>query len=156
MIIIDPYFNEDELTLLKLIQEAAPNCSVKILTSKKSQNNNHIDVETKKSINKEIYSNKWKQISSDIPITTTIKVVWDRETCECPFHDRWFIDGSFTKGLIIGTSFNGLGNRDAQIIELDSNALSNVKNEVIDRYLFQEVSRCGKYNLKYERFDLEE
>ena len=157
LIIIDPYFTEDELNLIQLIQEVSPQCSVKVLTSKKSKNNNYIDSETGKSNNKDIYIKKWQSISSDKPLNLTVKIVWDKDTLECPFHDRWYVneDCKSKKGLAVGTSFNGLGNRDSQINELDSDGYSNV-NGLINKYLYREEAKVENFNLKYERFDLED
>ncbi|QDW22360.1 hypothetical protein [Flavobacterium sp. KBS0721] len=156
LIIIDPYFTENELNLLKLIQETKPECSVKILTSKtKSRNNNHINEETKKSINKDIYIQEWKNISSDEPLDTQIKIVWDKDTLDTPFHDRWFLEPSVRKGLKLGTSYNGFGNKESGIEELNEDSIINVE-DIINKYLYREETKVGPYLLKYESFDLEE
>jgi hypothetical protein len=156
LIIIDPYFTEKELNILQLIQEVKPNCEVKILTSKtKSKNNNNVDSETNKSNNKEIYIKQWQSISSDNPLPTIIRIVWDRDTLDTPIHDRWIVEPNSKRGLKLGTSFNGFGNKEASIEELNTESLLNVE-DIINKYLYKEVRNIGNYNLKYESFDLED
>lgn len=156
LIIIDPYFTEKELNILQLIQEVKPNCEVKILTSKtKSSNNNHIDSDTMKSINKEVYLRAWRTISSDDPLPTIIRIVWDKDTLDTPIHDRWIIEPNTKKGLKLGTSFNGFGNKESSIEELNTESLINVE-DIINKYLYKEIRKIGTYNLKYESFDLED
>lgn len=156
MFIIDPYFDEEDMVLLKIIQELKPSCHVTILTGKKNHINSHYDENDKtKSINREIYKKEWNKISSEPPIDTTIKIVWDRETFNCPFHDRWYIAGEAESGLAIGTSFNGLGDRDTQIIRMDKEGLEDVKL-LIETYIYKSEKRVNKYNLRYEQFELED
>jgi hypothetical protein len=155
LIIIDPYFTEKELNILQLIQEVKIDCEVKILTSKTtSRNNNHID-EAGKSSNKEVYISEWKKISSDDPLPIIVKIVWDRDTFDTPIHDRWIIEPNAMQGLKLGTSYNGFGNKESSIEELNTESLLNVA-EIIDKYLYKEQRKVGNFNLKYESFDLEE
>jgi hypothetical protein len=155
LIIIDPYFTEKELNILQLIQEVKADCEVKILTSKtKSKNNNYLN-ERGKSINKEVYIGEWKKISSDDPLPTIVKIVWDKDTFDTPIHDRWIIEPHAKLGLKLGTSYNGFGNKESSIEVLNTESLLNVQ-EIIDKYLYKEVRKIGGFNLKYESFDLED
>lgn len=88
------------------------------------------------------------------PVDAIIKIVWDKDSRECPFHDRWYIAGEANACLYIGTSLNGLGNRDSQIIEMEENSLGEVRR-LINTYIFREETKIDNFNLKYERFDLE-
>lgn len=156
LIIIDPYFTEKELEILKIVQEIKPDCNIKILTSKaKKRNNSYVNTDTNKSINKDIYINHWKSISVEEPLNTKIKIVWDRETFDTPFHDRWLVDPSVKKGLKLGTSFNGFGNKESGIEELNEDSYINVE-EIINKYLYKEETKVGNFHLKYESFDLED
>ncbi len=155
MFFIDPYFSEKELEILLYVQEIKPTCKVTVLTSKKNNINSHCDSENlNRSTNKEVYIRSWQKISSQPPLNATIKIVWDKDTFECPFHDRWYVAGEAKSALCIGTSFNGLGNRASQILELDGDALLNVQ-ELIGLHIYREENKVNKYNLKYERFDLD-
>jgi hypothetical protein len=155
MFVIDPYFTENELELLKIVQEIKPSCHVTVLTSKKSNKNCHHEPDdVNNSRNKDVYKHSWRKLSSEPPIDTTIKIVWDKITKECPFHDRWYVADDSSAGISIGTSFNGLGNRDSQISELDEEALDDVK-EIINLYIYKSERKVKKYNLKYEQFDLD-
>lgn len=153
--IIDPYFTENEIYILKWIQEQNPHSQVKILTSKKDKKNSHFDPEDlTRSTNKEVYCRSWEKISSESPLSTTIKIIWDKTSLECPFHDRWYVAGEGESCLYIGTSLNGLGKRESQIVELSRDQILDVKN-LINKYMFREETKVGIFNLKYERFELE-
>src|SRR5690606_10093736 len=116
---IDPYFSENELSILLLVKEFNPTCHVTVLTSKQGGKNSHHDPDNpNRSTNSEVYLRAWDKISSQPPIDSTIKIVWDKNSNECPFHDRWYIAGDGKSCLHLGTSLNGLGNRESQIIEL--------------------------------------
>jgi hypothetical protein len=156
MYIIDPYFTENDLDLLLTYQELMPDSKLVILTSKKDKNNSHKDLANPgRSQNKEVYMRAWKKISSQTPTNVTIKVVWDKDTFECPFHDRWYVSGDAIACLHIGTSVNGLGHRDSQIIELIGDQLIDISKK-IDQYIWKEQDMVGGFNLRYERFDFYE
>lgn len=138
-----------------LKRQSIINCEIKILTSKtKSKNNNYIDAETGKSINSDVYIASWKNISSEEPPSTHVKIVWDKDTYDTPIHDRWIVEPNAKKGLKLGTSYNGLGNKESSIEELNEDSIKNVEG-IIEKYLYKEITKSGDYNLKYERFDLE-
>lgn len=155
MFIIDPYFTEKQLNILLLFKEIMPDCNITVLTSKKGGNNSHITLSDSTSANTEVYKHAWQKITSSPPTSITIKIVWDKNTSECPFHDRWYIAGEDTSCLYIGTSVDGIGNRDSQFIELDKDSLVDVKN-MIDKYIYKETRIVSNFNLKYERIDLED
>lgn len=154
LIIIDPYFTEKELYVLKLVLETNPKCEVKILTSKFITKNNYISEETGKSINSEIYSNEWKNISSEEPPVTKIKIVWDKNNFTSPIHDRWIIIPNDRKGLKVGTSNNGFGSKESSIEKLNSESIKSAE-QIIDKYLYRELTNVENYQLKYESFELE-
>ncbi len=108
------------------------------------------------SANTEVYKHAWQKITSSPPTSITIKIVWDKNTEECPFHDRWYIAGEDHSCLYIGTSVDGIGNRDSQFIKLNEpDSLIDVKN-MIDKYIYKETRIVSNFNLKYERIDLED
>lgn len=154
MYFIDPYFSEKDLEILTWVKEFNPECQVTILTSKeKTKRNDHTNIDNPEiSTNKEVYLNAWSKISSEPPIATNIKIVWDKETFSCPFHDRWYVAGEAETCLYLGTSLNGYGNRDSQITSLDDT--TEIK-EKIEKYIFRKEKKSGKFNLKYEDFDLD-
>lgn len=157
MYFIDPYFTEKDLKILQWLKEFNPTCQVTILTGKtKGSKNDHKRLDDINiSSNKEVYINEWHKISSEPPVDTNIKIVWDVETYECPFHDRWYISGEANSCLYIGTSLNGLGNRDSQMTKFTKERELIVIKEKIEKYFFRKEKKTGKFNLKYEDFDLD-
>ena len=157
MYFIDPYFTEADLELLNWIKEYNPECQIKILTGKKkSEKNDYKDLDNPEiSANKEHYLRAWKEISTEKPITTDIIIVFDKENYTCPIHDRWLVAGEAQSCLYIGTSLNGLGNRESQITKLEKiDDLSPIK-DIIDKYIHKKDRKSGMLSLKYEEFDLD-
>ena len=105
--ISDPYFGPDDLFILKDLMEVNPKCKVEILTSRL----HHKDIASVE----QAYNDAWHNISIQDPPETLIVIVGTK-TDKSPIHDRWWL----TKegGLILGTSLNGLGNRDSSISNL--------------------------------------
>jgi|GEM_PF-1820417 len=143
--IIDPYFDENQIEVLKYIKDEKPNCSIFILTSKMNGINSNDN-------NKISYIDAWRKISVESPPETSIQIVWDTETMQCPFHDRWWIADEIKAGFVL-TSINGIGTRDSQIIEMNDAAILNTEGIVQD-YIYKRQRKVGNFNLKYDYFEL--
>ncbi|WP_332453182.1 hypothetical protein, partial [Chryseobacterium aquaticum] len=157
--IIDPYFSEKDLKILLWVKEFNPDCQVFILTGKElNRLNDHKSIDDEKlSSNSDVYNKAWKDISSEEPVATSVRIVWDKETIKCPFHDRWYVVGAgeIKSCAYIGTSINGLGSRDSQItVFSQANELAPIEKE-IETYIFRKEKRVAGFHLKYEDFDLE-
>lgn len=144
IIFIDPYFNENQLEFLKIISDIKPECDVKILTSKKSN-------QISDSLN-ETYSNSWNSLTENTPPNNKIIIVWDRDTNECPFHDRWLLSDDCSKGLILNSINSNGFKRDTQINELNDDATKNVEKTVVLDYIYKQKTRVNEFNLEYYVF----
>ncbi len=102
LIISDPFFGQEDLELLKLLNAVNPNCKVQILTSSGHQLKQQIPMPWE-----DAYRNYWLRISDQEPPFTEIVVVGTQTKKESPVHDRWWLTNG--GGLRIGTSFNSLG-----------------------------------------------
>jgi hypothetical protein len=148
IIYIDPYFDKNELELLKLISQLKPDCFITILSSRKSSSNNNED-ELKIQ-----YESAWKKISINDPPQNRIIIVWDLNSNDCPFHDRWLLSDKCTKGLILNSLNSNGFKRDTQINELEESALKNVENTVVLDYIYRKRNRIFGFNLKYFDFSI--
>jgi hypothetical protein len=100
--ILDPYFTPASLEALLLVQEAAPDCEVFILTAKSVHRRVAAPYE-------DTYRSEWSRLSAQEPPAVTIVLAGTIPSERCPIHDRWWL--TETVGLKLGTSMNGLGGR---------------------------------------------
>jgi hypothetical protein len=114
ILIVDPYFGLDDLSLLLMIKKHRPLCRVQILTSIK----HHRDSGVPKPWDEE-YKRYWIQnVSDHSPPDTEIVLFGVAPHGESPIHDRWILSGE--KGLRLGTSINSLGMKLSEISILNS------------------------------------
>ena len=145
----DPYFAPSDLTALQLIQSANPGCCVHILTSRKRQDQEHVDRPWA-----EAYSRFWHtQVSDQDPPDADVMIVGLQTTGDTPIHDRWWLTGG--SGLDIGTSLNSLGDSKATTITvLSEEDAARLEGEV-DQYLNRTKRHSMGERLIYEQFTLE-
>jgi len=114
ILIVDPYFGPDDLSLLLKIKKHRPFCRVQILTSIKHQRDSVVPKPWD-----EEYRRCWVQnVSDHSPPDTEIVLFGVAPSGESPIHDRWILSGE--KGLRLGTSINSLGMRLSEISILNS------------------------------------
>lgn len=109
--ICDPYFGRTELEVVKLVMNIKPELRVRILTSRRKQEQ---DVGNPSLELEEAYRRYWRQnFSEQAPNDCEVIVIGDNSGA-LPIHDRWWLVGK--AGLRMGTSFNQLGvNKDSEI-----------------------------------------
>ncbi len=141
--IIDPFFDENDLEVLKIFKEIKPQAEIVILTSKGNGINSHDN-------NDDIYQKKWNDISTEQPPVTRIEVVWlDTQDKKSPIHDRWWITSNLDTGLSMGTSFNSIGvSKESQINRLSDDSLQTVSTIIRD-YLIDRISIKDGKRIKY-------
>jgi hypothetical protein len=134
VILCDPYFGakENDLEFFRLMLRACPNCEVVILTSKEIMQKQNISSE-------EIFLEKWRQVCELDPPVGRVVSIGAMKNSASIIHDRWLISGS--RGLKLGTSFNGIGTgKLSGISVLSDGELLQSKNEIMkfvngDRYI---------------------
>ncbi len=142
----DPYFTPADLTILQVISEVNPGCTVHILTGERKQR--EIGLEQPYA---ESYRQYWRlYISDQDPPDTEIVIAGLGKRGDSPVHERWVLGSG--GGLRLGTSFSGLGKeRVTEIAELSPQVA--VEYEVLlNGYLSSQKREHGGERLYYTRF----
>jgi NACHT domain len=100
--ICDPYFAPEELKVLAMVREADPGCRVRILTSRRAQEEAKVAEPLERA-----YWQQWQKMADGEPPETEIMIAGVVPGGQSPIHDRWWLKGQ--AGIRVGTSFNGLG-----------------------------------------------
>jgi len=145
--ICDPYFGLEDLEILQILLSVNPNCSVKILTSKKHQLNMYLSQPWD-----EAYRSYWRRISNHFPPETEIIIIGLESSGELPIHDRWWFTQN--SGIRIGTSFNSLGINKVSEVSILSKVESKSRENEIDQYMFREKRNHKNERLTYHLFSL--
>lgn len=142
--IYDYHYSQNDLELLKYLPQ---NINVKIISSMRQKDLNVSKIQEK-------YKEEWKLICEQIPPETTI-YIFATPTGRTPQHDRFIITEK--GGLVLGTSVNGLGNRDTVINEMDDEEKNKIEKEIVDtlvisppRYIGEERLICRTFSLDLE------
>jgi hypothetical protein len=142
IIIADPYFEKEDLEILKLIKQANVNVEVDILGSKDFNLEN---CETQ-------YKQYWKKISDeDAPFVnvTFCRTGGNRE----PFHDRWIITKD--SGLRLGTSINSLGmNKESEISVMKPNEALKIREQTLNEFITRRKREINNERLSYNGFTM--
>lgn len=97
----DPYFSQADMVLLRLVLANCPQCSVRVLTSRKAVSN------ANKVFDAESFLMEWNDlVEQEPPQTEIVAMAWN-ESHVGPVHDRWILTS--LGGLRLGTSFNSIG-----------------------------------------------
>jgi NACHT domain len=145
--ICDPYFGPDDLELVRLILQAAPECNVKILTGESKQRELDLRMPYDES-----YAEKWRAISQHNPPRTDIVVAGLVSTHLCPIHERWILGNG--QGLRLGSSFSGLGVSRVSEISVLSESSAQSRVGVLDEYLACRVRDSDGIRIRYFSFSL--
>lgn len=145
--IVDPYFGLEELEALKIISTEAPDSEVTVLTGLAAAKNGcppgDID---------EFYATHYRlKVSDQEPPPVEFICVGMGENDVAPFHDRFWL-GEIS-GLRLGTSYNGLGNRDSEICFMSEDEVVRKCKEV-GRYCEKRVRASEGKKLRYVTFTL--
>jgi len=108
--IVDPYFRPSDVELLLLIAKQAPNCQVRILTSRRNQEDAQ-DVDGYR----EEMQKQWARLGCFVEMPPTMVYVVGRTSDgHMGIHDRWWLtEGA---GIECGTSFNSLGRDKTSVV----------------------------------------
>lgn len=124
ILLCDPYFGakENDLEFLRLVLRACPSSDVTILTGKNVLMEQNVNSE-------ELFMNQWRGSCDQAPPSTRVIGVGALENKKLAIHDRWLICG--TRGLKLGTSFNGIGTGKLSAISiLDCNEIESTSSEL--------------------------
>jgi hypothetical protein len=146
--ICDPYFGPDDLDVLQILSLTKPGCKVYILTSRKHQEDEKIQIPWEAA-----YRDYWRiHISDQDPPDTEIIIVGTEPGGKLPIHDRWWLTNG--GGIRIGTSFNSLGlTRDSEISILTEEE-AEIRDKEIDKYVQRIKKEHDGIKLSYSLFTL--
>jgi len=141
----DPYFEEQDLDIIKELMELDKSMSIEILTSQEGR----VDKDLEKT-----FIDHWKNISSQEPPRTVITVATSRKLGKSAFHDRYILtEGS---GLRFGTSLKEYGKgKISEISIMEDNEAYNVERNVIDKITSREVLDVDGDRIRYKTFELD-
>ena len=142
--IVDPYFGVEDLDLLLRIFETNSRLDLRIVTGKYHQHKIEGSLP-------DAYSSAWRHLCDHTPPNTEVLVVGFAENGQAPFHDRWILSKS--AGLRLGTSYNGIGNRDSEISVLGSEEVLACQRTV-ERYQTRQFRESDGRRVAYESFEL--
>ncbi len=147
--ICDPYFGPNDLEVLRLLASVNPVCKVRILTSKKHQTQEGVQVPWE-----DAYRAHWRvQISDQDPPDTDINIVGVEPGGGLPVHDRWWLTKG--SGIRVGTSFNSLGRKRDSEISLLSPEESALREREVDQYIFRHNRRHNGERVRQGLFIVE-
>ena len=130
--IFDPYFNEEQLSLLKFIPSEV---RVTIYTSATIAEVNNLQ---------ERYKKFWLRICDQVPPATYF-YVYATKSGETPLHDRYLLTSS--AGLNLGTSLSGFGSKYSAIRIMDENETKKIEIERINPLVLTPPTRYKEEEL---------
>jgi len=146
IIIADPYFQKEDLELIKLIKDAdkGKDLNIDILISSNGQKP---DIETE-------FKDYWRKISDELPPFTNITFVWIPEDPNYkPLHDRWLITKN--SGLRMGTSLNSIGvKRESELSVMSANEALQILENTLNDYITRRKREINNQRLAYKGFNL--
>ncbi len=121
VVFCDPYFNQGDMELVRLVLAECSDSSLRILTSRKA-------VSGGKDFSAEAFMSEWNEIIEQDPPQTEILAITSFGGEEVIVHDRWLLGSEC--GLRIGTSFNSLGSKLSEISHMPKDEAIRVRKEI--------------------------
>jgi hypothetical protein len=143
--IYDPYFKPVDM---KVITSIPKDVHVHILTLRKSQ----VDLRDDEKV-KEEYERIVTSLFGESFPEIHVYIFGTKSTGDGPFHDRYYIANG-NKGIQIGTSVGGLGNKDSAIREMLPDETAKLEAEYIDSMIVSPPSYYREERLLTLRFTL--
>ncbi len=141
IVICDPYFDLDQLWLIQAIPN---NIKIRLLCSiakfdsilkkhKFGDLNSRELIKKQKELIKNAFESNWYDLSKQTPPTTLV-IIHNSLYNDDEFHDRFIL--SVDSGISIGTSLNGLGNKECFITTLPKEDVENIYSQ----YIYPKIS----------------
>ncbi|MFK7691211.1 hypothetical protein [Paenibacillus sp. HJGM_3] len=140
--IYDAYFSPNDLEIIKFISQ---NVDVKILCSLKQKDLDLTRIQ-------ESYKSEWRNICDQTPPETLV-YIFSTPSGRTPQHDRFIVTDR--AGLVLGTSLNGLGNRDTVINIIDKEEKYKIEQQFIDGLITNPPRFVGEERLNNRTFTFE-
>lgn len=130
--IVDPYFTLDQLEVIRAAQEGSPTVEIYVVGGPQLLDQQKSGVDIADHFQR-VWSEKFER---ERPPSLTISIPFLDQDRSSPIHDRWILTES--EGLKLGTSLNGLGERESSISEISkAEFLSTI--EMVRKYRKDEI-----------------
>lgn len=144
MIIIDPYFQPEDLSVIKQFTDESRDLSINILTH---NGKNTIDD----------YDGTWRKYSNGVKTPVKVHFVhYTNNLNDGPLHDRYWIcvdeENDLRTGLKLN-SISGMGNKESSITPIDDN-LTLSALYTFSRYAAAKIKRNSGRELEYDDLEL--
>jgi len=138
IVIIDSYFDYEDLELIKLISSINNDVELSILGNKILEKTETLS--------------KWKQMSSEnFPISEFIFA--SKSDSTSPFHDRYIFSLTNKKALRLGTSYNQMGIKKAtEISKLEGSDYQHIYDTVVRNFVIERNRIINKERINYDTF----
>ena len=143
--ICDAYFKPEDL---KVITSIPNDIRVHILALRKAQ----IDVNDDRRVEESYKQVADRLFGSDHP-EIHFYIFGTKSTGDGPLHDRYYIT-SGNKGIQIGTSVGGLGNKDTALREREADEVAKIESDYVDRMRVNYPSHYHEEKLSLLTFTL--
>lgn len=140
LVIYDPYFSENEIGILKCVPQQTRVTILKAAYLKEWEGMT------------ERFSTEWRKVCDQAPPDTSIYVFMNSNR-QTPLHDRFFLASD--AGLKLGTSFNGLGSKDASVDILDQDKTTQALQQFVEPLVLRSPKSHNGHDLIRRVFNLE-
>lgn len=122
----DPYFDQLDVELLRIILAERPDSQTRILTSMDSV------LSAGRQFTYDSFMQEWSELIDQDPPETEVIAIAEQGTRKILIHDRWLIIGD--SGLVFGTSFKSLGSEKLSSISPVNGEECNALVRQLDQY----------------------
>ena len=144
VLICDPYFDLEDLEVLRFVLEARKEVSVTIVSDLKRYRDGTPS---------DVFTAAWNRLVAVAPPITDILLMTTEKSQVFPIHDRWMV--SKASGLRIGTSFNGLGARKASEISKVDKPKADAYYAELSPFIGRAIRIHAGERLQFVSFSLE-
>ena len=144
--IIDPYFYDDDMYIIKALMDLNNELNCSILTNKDEQKHKNKPLS-------EVFQAGWNAVSSDLTGRIEVKsCCFESDPKKTPFHDRWWIlldDDEKEKYGIRLASPSTLGSRITEISNMDDEAINSAM-AIWKKFFYNMVKSIDGMKLLYD------
>lgn len=148
--IIDPYFQAEDLYIVKMLMDVNNGLNCSILTCK------DVDAHKNESLD-DVFQDGWNRWASELPGRIEVKsCCYRQDQKNTPFHDRWWVLQDTESEEAVGlrmASVSTMGNRISEVSELNDDDIESA-NKLWTRFFQNMVPKVEGRELDYEEAKL--
>lgn len=144
LFIIDPYFNENDISILRDLINWSEASKVFVLTSTESEGE----------FSPFSLSNAWKKVSSEEHPTISVIITSNQEK-KSPFHDRYILVSDRNAGIKMGSSLNSVGvKKISDLTTIGESDVDLVRDEIITPFMVDRIKYWENQTIKYQILEI--